>query len=333
MAAPSYGDVNKKIKEALESRQAVAPVDPPVEAAEAPQAAEAGPSVIEGIGGALLKLLPQTAAFATGGYEAFNKQRDFDREDSLRQEEINRRAATLAADAKRLELDQLKADRDEQFKLKDLEIKEKDSETKRIQAMADKRKEKEPKEAQFTAAGFTKRMEQAEQDLNKVIEKGFDPTKRGNILTSFAPEALKSEGRKSFEQARRNFINAVLRRESGAAISESEFDNANAQYFPSAGDTAEILNQKAQNRALAIATMKAGSGKAYEAVNASLPEVMMTAQATRPAVPSAMAASSADQTLKAAGMSQKDLDKFAKDNNVSAQAAIAIIERRLNAKK
>lgn len=53
------------------------------------------------------------------------------------------------------------------------------------------------------------------------------------------------------EQAQRDFVNAVLRRESGAVISDSEFRNAAKQYFPSAGDSQEVRKQKAANRALA----------------------------------------------------------------------------------
>jgi len=69
---------------------------------------------------------------------------------------------------------------------------------------------------------------------------------------------------KSFDQARRNFINAQLRRESGAAISASEFDSANAQYFPVPNDPPEVLQQKAQNRAQAIANMKRAAGPQYK---------------------------------------------------------------------
>lgn len=34
-----------------------------------------------------------------------------------------------------------------------------------------------------------------------------------------------------YEQAKTNFVNAVLRRESGAKISDEEFDSAEKQYF------------------------------------------------------------------------------------------------------
>ena len=53
------------------------------------------------------------------------------------------------------------------------------------------------------------------------------------------------------EQSQRDFVNAVLRRESGAAISNSEFDNARQQYFPQIGDDDKVIEQKRRNRELA----------------------------------------------------------------------------------
>lgn len=49
-------------------------------------------------------------------------------------------------------------------------------------------------------------------------------------------------------QAQRDFINAVLRRESGAAISPQEFENAALQYFPQPGDDPETVKQKLANQ-------------------------------------------------------------------------------------
>lgn len=59
------------------------------------------------------------------------------------------------------------------------------------------------------------------------------------------------------EQARRDFLNAVLRRESGAVISPQEFSNADKQYFPQPGDSKAVLDQKRKNRKLAIAGLEA----------------------------------------------------------------------------
>lgn len=63
--------------------------------------------------------------------------------------------------------------------------------------------------------------------------------------------ALASPKQQQIDQAQRDFINAVLRRESGAVIAESEFQNARMQYFPQPGDSKEVIQQKARNRQIA----------------------------------------------------------------------------------
>lgn len=108
----------------------------------------------------------------------------------------------------------------------------------------------ETKPAQAQAAGFAKRIEQSEAVFKSLQEKGFDPTSVKSRVQSMGiyPELAKSGEIKQQQQAERNFVNSVLRRESGAAISPSEFENAEKQYFPRAGDPPEVLAQKAENR-------------------------------------------------------------------------------------
>lgn len=65
------------------------------------------------------------------------------------------------------------------------------------------------------------------------------------------------------EQAQRNFVNAILRQESGAAIGAGEFENARKQYFPQPGDTPEVIAQKAANRKTAIAGLARSAGGNY----------------------------------------------------------------------
>src|SRR5574340_208746 len=73
---------------------------------------------------------------------------------------------------------------------------------------------------------------------------------------------LLSESGQKAEQAQRDFVNAVLRQESGAVISEPEFRNAQKQYFPQPGDTKGTLQQKRENRARAIHALDVMSGPA-----------------------------------------------------------------------
>lgn len=76
----------------------------------------------------------------------------------------------------------------------------------------------------------------------------------GNVLLS--PDQQK------VEQGQRDFINAVLRQESGAVISPSEFSNAQKQYFPQPGDSKQVIEQKRRNRETAIAGLKLMAGPA-----------------------------------------------------------------------
>jgi hypothetical protein len=78
------------------------------------------------------------------------------------------------------------------------------------------------------------------------------------------PDRIKPELIKQQEQAERNFVNAVLRRESGAVISKEEFENAAKQYFPQAGDTQAVLDQKRNNRNTVLNNLANESGGSYE---------------------------------------------------------------------
>lgn len=89
----------------------------------------------------------------------------------------------------------------------------------------------------------------------------------GNVLAS--PQY------QQFEQSRRDFINATLRRESGAAIAETEFDSANKQYFPQKGDSQEVIAQKAKNRQTAIEGIARAAGPQYQAAQMPQPAVGM----------------------------------------------------------
>lgn len=81
-----------------------------------------------------------------------------------------------------------------------------------------------------------------------------------------------SGGQQEVEQAQRDFINAVLRRESGAAISSGEFTNAKQQYFDQPGDKPEVKAQKAKSRQRVIQGMLAAVPPNMRA----LPEVPQT---------------------------------------------------------
>lgn len=117
---------------------------------------------------------------------------------------------------------------------------------------------KKPTQAEFAAAGFAKRAMLAEDALKTL------PESQGTGTFDNVPmfEAWKSGERKTYENAKNNFISAILRKESGAAISESEFDMAEKTYFPQPGDSAEQVANKALLRQQNIATLQAEGANA-----------------------------------------------------------------------
>lgn len=81
--------------------------------------------------------------------------------------------------------------------------------------------------------------------------------------------AVMSADEQRITQAQRDFVNAVLRQESGAVISDAEFDNARRQYFPLPGDDKSTIDQKRSNRQLAIKGFARMSGpKGTEEISA-----------------------------------------------------------------
>ena len=106
--------------------------------------------------------------------------------------------------------------------------------------------------------GYANRAFEADTIINQL---GSQFTGVSSYLGGILPNVLKSSERQQFEQAQRNFVNAVLRRESGAAIAESEFENARLQYFPQPGDNLDVLAQKARNRQIVIQSLQLSGGK------------------------------------------------------------------------
>jgi len=76
--------------------------------------------------------------------------------------------------------------------------------------------------------------------------------------------ALLTEGFQSFKVAADNFIRAVLRKESGAAIAESEYIGAFRDYIPLLGDSQKVVKQKRALRQGITNTMRKISGIPWE---------------------------------------------------------------------
>lgn len=119
-----------------------------------------------------------------------------------------------------------------------------------------------PTEFQGKSATFGARAQAADKIISS-LEGSYSPsavnTKTaienlpgvGGVLGA-ASNLMLSDASQKAEQAQRDFVNAVLRQESGAVISDQEFANAKKQYFPQPGDSDAVKRQKAANRQLVI---------------------------------------------------------------------------------
>ena len=128
-------------------------------------------------------------------------------------------------------------------------------------------KEKEPTQVQFTTAGYAQRIEQAQNIFSNIEGSILEKGATWIAIQRKSPNIVKSSLMKQYEQAERNFINSVLRRESGAAIAESEFENARQQYFVQAGDDKSTILQKQLNRQLILENFKRESGGAFQSTS------------------------------------------------------------------
>lgn len=132
---------------------------------------------------------------------------------------------------------------------------------------------KPPTEFQGKSAAFGARAEQADKLISGLTGK-YSPAAVnakqsvegtplvGGILGAVTNKYALNDSDQKAEQAQRDFVNALLRQESGAAISQGEFENAKRQYFPQPGDGKEVIAQKDANRKLAIKGFQNSAGKA-----------------------------------------------------------------------
>ena len=121
-------------------------------------------------------------------------------------------------------------------------------------------------EGQLASSGFANRVASANDILSTLEAKiNFDPTAISTAVLESVPggNLALSDDEQLFSQAKKDFITAVLRKESGAAIGVDEFDNEDRKYFPQVGDGKKVMEQKARGRKRALASLKAQSKGVY----------------------------------------------------------------------
>jgi hypothetical protein len=126
-------------------------------------------------------------------------------------------------------------------------------------------------ESQANAALYAERMAESEPVFESFAPPSYGSRAKESLPGNIGNVMLTPEARQWF-QAERNFINAVLRKESGAVISDSEFDSARKQYIPQPGDDEKTKAQKRQARETAIRAIGAAAGANYKPAPINPPE-------------------------------------------------------------
>jgi hypothetical protein len=132
-------------------------------------------------------------------------------------------------------------------------------------AIDPKKRDQPLTEAQGNATAYAMRAAHSEQMLQQIEAGGHNPAAfpgirnrmAGGSLNVLAPDAAQQ-----YNAAKQNFVTAVLRKESGAAISQSEFDKEDQKYFPQPGDGPKVRADKQKARELAIESLKIQAGPA-----------------------------------------------------------------------
>lgn len=110
-------------------------------------------------------------------------------------------------------------------------------------------------DSQSKALLFGTRMQEADKALAQLASEKVTTSNPGSRMgygVGATINALQGSNQQMLDQAKRDFMTALLRRESGAAISSGEFETADKQYFPQIGEGPKVVAQKARNRELAI---------------------------------------------------------------------------------
>jgi hypothetical protein len=116
---------------------------------------------------------------------------------------------------------------------------------------------KPPTEGELSGAGFLSRAMEAHGQLEGI--------KTPNTVSRLLGDGMVTGQTDTFRQwnaVRKNFATAVLRKESGASISPTEFEGVDAMYIPLPGDSEELLATKRANREGALRTLQIMSGRA-----------------------------------------------------------------------
>lgn len=128
-------------------------------------------------------------------------------------------------------------------------------------------------EGQRSAAAFSYRTAQASNELRQLESQGIrTPSAQVLLGDGTLNTAIRSQTDRQFMQAARNWLAPILRKDTGAAVTDTEMVYYMDIYIPRPGDGPEVLAQKARARADAERALRAQAGRAYDEMFAGTPE-------------------------------------------------------------
>jgi hypothetical protein len=127
------------------------------------------------------------------------------------------------------------------------------------------KEEKPPTEGQANYADYGTRMAAATKVADDVMTSGYNPAtvsvKNVAAKLPVVSNLAMSPSARVYMTAKRDFISGVLRKQSGATISDQEFAREDEKYFPQLGDDRQTMNYKAALRKQAAENYLALGGK------------------------------------------------------------------------
>jgi hypothetical protein len=126
---------------------------------------------------------------------------------------------------------------------------------------------KPPTEGERKVAGFARRMDLANNEIEKLGSQSFGDVAAGKV--PMVGNYLTSNQGQQFQTAAKAWVLAKLRTESGAAFGEGEWEREFSTYFPQPGDTPDRIALKKRLRDMETENMRRDAGNAYTAEKAA----------------------------------------------------------------
>ena len=144
-----------------------------------------------------------------------------------------------------------------------------------------KSKTRDFKPNQIKSTAFGIRMFTTDGVINELLDDGYRPNlqdmvKNHKSVVAGTGTTLQSPQARSYYAATSNFISALLREESGAAIGEGEYQRRVRELFPQIGDDANTIQLKKQLREREIQTFVKAGGDAFTVFHPDAKEFLTT---------------------------------------------------------